>query len=68
LVKQAIVNCYLLIVNSQHLGSHDAIRDGVEYAHGPCDACAVGALYARSRERTMHDFHEKFLGLKRCTT
>ena len=23
-----------------------------------------GALYARGRERTMHDFHEKFLGLK----
>jgi hypothetical protein len=26
------------------------------------------ALYARGRERTMPDFHEKFLGLKRCVT
>ena len=28
----------------------------------------IGALYARGRERTMPDFHEKFLWLKRCTT
>ena len=25
-----------------------------------------GALYACGRERTMPDFHEKFLGLKKC--
>ena len=27
-----------------------------------------GALYAHGRARTMPDFHEKFLWLKRCTT
>ncbi len=37
--QEAIVNCYLLIVNSQHLGLHDAFRDGGEYAVGPRDAC-----------------------------
>ena len=26
------------------------------------------AMYARGRERTMPDFHEKFLWLKRCVT
>ena len=28
----------------------------------------ICALYARGHGRTMHDFHEKFLGLKRCAT
>ncbi len=28
----------------------------------------IGALYARGRARTMPDFHEKFLWLKRCVT
>ena len=28
----------------------------------------IGTLYARGRERTMPDFHEKFLWQKRSTT
>jgi hypothetical protein len=28
----------------------------------------IGALYARGRERTMHDLQEIFLWLKRCVT
>ena len=39
LFGQAIVNCYLLIVNFQPLGQRDAIHDDVEYAVGPCGAC-----------------------------
>ena len=58
LVKQAIVNCYLLIVNSQHLGPCDAIRDGGGYAVGPCDACAEWCI-VRSRPWADNDWFSR---------